>query len=67
MDRGAMTSEMMEFTNDIFMDYTYNYKDYTSTTIKNTNGTPYKYKALDTSFIRVDGANYYQNATTKDI
>ena len=59
-----MTSEMMEFTNDIFMDYTYNYKNYTT---KKTDGTPYKYGALDTSFIRVDGANYYQNATTKDI
>jgi len=66
MDRGAMTSEMMEFTNDIFMDYTYNYKNYTSTTIKK-DGKPYKYKALDTSFIRVDGTNYYKNATTNDI
>lgn len=64
MDRGAMTSEMMEFTNDIFMDYTYNYKNYTT---KKTDGKTSIYGALDTSFIRVDGANYYKNATTNDI
>lgn len=60
MDRGAMTSEMMEFTNDMFMDYTYNLKNYT---YKKSDGTKHKYSALDTSFIRVDGANYYKNTT----
>jgi hypothetical protein len=60
MNRGAMTSEMMEFTNNNFIDYTYNYINYTKS-IKGKNTVIYS--ALDHSFLRVDGANYFKNVT----
>jgi len=48
----------MQFTNDMFMGYTYNYK------IANPAAPPAdKYSALDSSFLRVDGLNKYTNAT----
>ena len=53
---------MMQFTNDIFMGYTYNYK------IANPKAAPAdQYSALDSSFLRVDGLNEYTNTTSKDV
>lgn len=53
---------MMQFTNDIFMGYTYNYK------IANPKAAPAdQYSALDSSFLRVDGLNEYTNTTSNDV